>query len=396
MNRLVVRAYNVGFGEAILVTVPDKSNKTGKETIRHILFDVGNLAVGAGSGYRVFEPVVKDILKRIGRKSVDLYIMTHEHYDHVTGLYDAHKRYGLGVNLDYAWLTASSATGYYARHPAARRRRDLIDAHYRGVVRYLATTKEKQAKALKHLMKNNDPKRTRTRVQFLKSAGGASKHTTYVHAAKRLKRKIHHSFEEARLTVLAPEEDTACYPLGLMPLPLMMGSDSITGGRNKPYESAVPKPPNGVDPKAFARLLQRRKRGLATDILAIDKAANNTSIVLMLEWRGWRLLFTGDAEEASWIMMERQKRALKPVHFLKVSHHGSINGTPDDSILESILPINPTDSRERTALVSTCPGTHFGDIPHGQTLKRLAQRGVTVRSTTEVSRGKAVEISFEA
>jgi hypothetical protein len=206
---------------------------------------------------------------------------------------------------------------------------------------------------------------------------------------------FNHPFEEARLTVLAPEEDTSCYPVGLVPLPFTFDSALKTGTGTGCPVSVTPEPPEGVDPKAFARLLEQRRRGLATDILAIDKAANNTSIVLILEWRGWRLLFTGDAEEASWIMMERQKRVQKPVHFLKVSHHGSMNGTPCDSILESILPMNPTDSRERTALVSTFPGTNFGDVPHEQTLKRLAQRGVTVRSTTEVTRGKAVEISFD-
>ncbi len=396
MSKIIVRAYNVGFGDAILVTIPDKNQRTGKETIRSILIDVGNLAAGAGSGHTVFEKVIKDIKRILGDRNVDLYIMTHEHYDHVTGLYDAFNRYHLSVGIDYAWLTASSADGYYRRRQAALRRKKLLEAHYRGIKRHLSATEESGIKRFFALMANNDPIQTQRRVRFLKKM--AVKRTTYVHADKRLKTGVHHPFEEAQLSVLAPEEDTACYPIGLQPLPLTVGTSPIT--QMKKTHSNIPplKPPVGVDPKGFARLLELRKRGFATDILAIDKAANNTSIVFMLEWRGWRLLFTGDAEEASWIMMERndeKRKKLKPVHFLKVGHHGSINGTPNDTILKLVLPTKPPDSRKRIALVSTCPGSIYGPVPHGPTLKRIGRNSVRIRSTTEVDRGDAVEEIFE-
>ena len=116
----------------------------------------------------------------------------------------------------------------------------------------------------------------------------------------------------------------------------------------------------------------------------------------MLEWRGWRLLFAGDAEKASWIMMEKQKpkRPLRPVHFLKTAHHGSVNGTPDDSILEEVLPASPHDSRVHRAVHSTCPGTSWVDVPHDPTLDRLQKRCDLVRSMTEVKRGEVVVLPF--
>ena len=140
MNELVIRAYNVGFGDAILVSIPDRNSQTGKETIRSILIDVGNVAAGTGSGHKVFEQVVKDILNRLEGKNVDLYVMTHEHYDHVTGLYDAFDKYGLRIGIDYAWLTASSAPGYYTRHALARRRKNLIDMHFKSIGQNLSAT----------------------------------------------------------------------------------------------------------------------------------------------------------------------------------------------------------------------------------------------------------------
>jgi hypothetical protein len=54
-----------------------------------------------------------------------------------------------------------------------------------------------------------------------------------------------------------------------------------------------------VDAGAFYDLVESRRRGFEDNLLAIDAANNNTSVVLLLEWRGWRLLFPGDAEVRS-------------------------------------------------------------------------------------------------
>ena len=96
----------------------------------------------------------------------------------------------------------------------------------------------------------------------------------------------------------------------------------------------------------MGRLRRQRRTGLHDNLLAIDKAANNTSIVFSLEWRGWKLLFPGDAEQESWKMMD-EKDVLEPVHVLKIAHHGSWNGTPQGVILDKILPPTPPDNRKR-------------------------------------------------
>ena len=113
-----------------------------------------------------------------------------------------------------------------------------------------------------------------------------------------------------------------------------------------------PIPPPGVDAQAFYDLVEARKRGWADNLLAINKAANNTSVVFCLEWRGWKLLFPGDAELRSWQIMNREK-VLKPVDFLKVGHHGSHNATPPEELLEKILPQPNPAGRPRSAAVST-------------------------------------------
>jgi beta-lactamase superfamily II metal-dependent hydrolase len=108
------------------------------------------------------------------------------------------------------------------------------------------------------------------------------------------------------------------------------------------------------------------------NLLAIDKAANNTSVVFSLHWRGWKLLFPGDAEQASWKMMKAQG-VLEPVHFLKVAHHGSQNGTPDGDVLEAFLPKKAPDKKTRRALISTWRDTYNG-IPNDPTNRKLSDR----------------------
>jgi hypothetical protein len=139
-----------------------------------------------------------------------------------------------------------------------------------------------------------------------------------------------------------------------------------------PPRPATPLPPPGVDGDAFYNLVDRRRHGLFDNLRAIDKAANNSSVVFCLEWRGWRLLFPGDAEERAWQEMGKRD-LLKPVHFLKVGHHGSSNGTPNGELLDRILPLQAPDARPRSALVSTHEGTYSG-VPDAATLADVGGR----------------------
>jgi beta-lactamase superfamily II metal-dependent hydrolase len=397
MRPLVVRAYNVKFGDAVLVSVPDRDEHSGKEVLRHVLIDVGNVLVGAGGDDTVFRPVIEDIHQYLDGRSVDLYVMTHEHLDHVQGLYLAYAKHALKLEVDYAWITASSAPDYYKRHPAARKRLAMMRACFKGIERYLAMAPAAAGLHMLAMMANNHPGRTSACVDYLRKI--AKKRTHYVHRESRIRPGVHHPFSETKFTILAPEKDTSRYYGRLQPMTgIAIGEadDDEEAGTGTPDYGSVVAPP-GVDPNALGRLLDRWKSGIGTNVLAIDRAANNTSIVFVLEWRGQRLLFAGDAERRSWqtIMATASLQvALKPVHFLKVGHHGSHNGTPSDAVLDRILPIEAPDQRKRVALVSTCSGTYPG-VPHDGTLDRLRDRCDQVLSTADVEPGKAVEVAFE-
>ena len=122
-------------------------------------------------------------------------------------------------------------------------------------------------------------------------------------------------------------------------------------------------PPAGVDAESFYNLIELRGLALHENLLSIDKAANNTSVV-----------FT--------------------VHFLKVSHHGSHNGTPPDDILAAILPLIAADNRGRVALASTYPGT-YGGIPHEPTGNRLSARAILAKTLREPIEPEALAVDIE-
>jgi hypothetical protein len=85
---------------------------------------------------------------------------------------------------------------------------------------------------------------------------------------------------------------------------------------------------------------------------------------------------------------------LGPVHFLKVSHHGSHTGMPPDDILDQVLPAPGAGATRARAAVSTFPGTYSG-VPDRDTLNALGER-LELHSTRDLQPGELfLEIPFD-
>ncbi|GAB4533784.1 MAG: hypothetical protein Kow0063_16230 [Anaerolineae bacterium] len=385
MDRLRVRVYNVRFGDALLVSVPDRA-ANGSTEMRHILIDVGNVLGGEGGEDVLFRPVIEDILRTLDGRRLDLYVMTHEHMDHVQGLLYAEEKLFPDKSLRdmlrtrHAWLTASAEPGYYAKegHEQARKAFEETRETYAAIARFLAAAPEQETPWLRALMLNNDPRNTADCVDYLRGLAGK---TWYVYRGLDLAGK--HPFQEARFEIWAPEEDTSVYYGKFQPMAL-----GVAQGGRKPTLT-LPVPPPGVDAGTFYNLVDMRRWGFADNLLAIDRAANNTSLVFCLEWRGWRLLFPGDAELRSWKTMHKYGQ-LKPVHFLKVSHHGSHNGTPPRSLIDIMLPAASAEAQ--TAVVSAYRGT-YKDVPHDATLVELGGR-CSLHSVLGMPDGYYLDVEF--
>ena len=158
MSDLVVRLYNVRFGDAVLVMIPEKSG--GHDVVRTILFDFGNALSEEGGVDAVFEPVIDDLKTTLGGKKLDLFVMTHEHLDHVQGFFYAKEKLKKSIKARQVWLTGSADPTYYDDHPEAKKELKAAYAAYRAAkVRLNALPEVSFFTSV--LMANNDVRTTK-------------------------------------------------------------------------------------------------------------------------------------------------------------------------------------------------------------------------------------------
>lgn len=384
-KKLRIRVYNVLFGDAILLTVPEVDD-AGREVTVNVLFDLGNALAGTGGRDEVFKPVLENLRDELGGRPLDLYVMTHEHMDHVQGLLHGSRKLGIDFQARHLWMTASSeGAGYYARFPKAKEKHLAALAAYHGVAAFLSKSAARVPMGIQALLAINNPRSSKDCVAYISGRGVDGVKPRYVHRTANV--EAHHPFRRTKVRLLAPEEDTSIY-YGPMP-PRTLGA-VLDGATPISLDAKPIAPPVGVSVGHFFDLVKFRSEGMQANLRTIDKAANNSSVAVELEWNGWRLLFAGDAEEKSWEMMERSK-GLRPVHFLKISHHGSKNGTPRHQ-LDIVLPEHAPDGRPRFAVVSTRDGAYSG-VPDTDTLALVARRA-HLDDTRNLPEGGWFDVTF--
>lgn len=374
MADLRIRVYNVAFGDAIFLTIPEGQDRTVK-----VLIDFGNALFNGGDD-DALHAVGANLKEELGGDPLDLYIMTHEHMDHIQGPLLISKKFE--IKAREVWMTASSAPDYYERFADARKKRLAALAAYNSIAAFASRTAAPER--VQMLLALNNPRSSRDCVDFI--AGIGEKPVVYVHREATVDE--HHPFEETGVRLLAPEQDTSVYYGRLQPRTLGALPDAAGSGT----EAAFPViPPAGVAAGDFFDLVAFRANGMSANLRTIDKAANNSSVAIEFEWRGWRLLFPGDAEEKSWEIMDREA-GLRPVHFLKISHHGSKNGSPLTQI-DKVLPQQPHDARRRVCVVSTSVGAYPG-VPDDGTLALLKSRVTEFFDTRDIAPGSWHDVVF--
>lgn len=77
--------------------------------------------------------------------------------------------------------------------------------------------------------------------------------------------------------------------------------------------------------------------GLLSAASVLERAVNNTSLFLVLDVAGTRLIFPGDAQQGAWdhVLSDPANKALvRDAAFYKIGHHGSHNATPKSFVEE--------------------------------------------------------------
>jgi hypothetical protein len=344
-------------------------------------------------------------LAELDGQPLDLYIMTHEHLDHVQGLLHYQKKVLNNqpvkdlLQVQHTWLTRSAHPNYYEPgteeyHEEAKKRMDMVETFLGEAGRYFRAAPDEETEWIRGLMAINNPRATADCVDLIRGLAPES-NTHYVYRGLNIAGK--HPFQEATFEIWAPEEDTSTYYGRFQPV--AFGAVPGATARSRPKLTPV-EPPPGVDAGAFYNLVDHRRWGYGDNLLAIDRAANNTSIVFCLNWRGWKLLFPGDAEDRSWKEMDK-RGLLKQVHFFKISHHGSITGMLPEDLMDDVL---QADGTPRYTVLSAYPDLEkqgsgqqewtYQDVPRREVLEELGRRA-DLRQTIEVPDGDYIEYVFE-
>lgn len=400
-GELLVRLYNVGLGDCIYLRVPDVEDSV------HILIDCGNKF----SELELLGEHIAKLKKELptadgGKKRLNLLVVTHPHEDHHKGF---EEEFFKDLKIEHIWLSPAfdrlnpNAQGFHALQDAARRALQSLSETAFGdmkdqVGELLSLSKEEAIDML---------------CNILPEANGIE--PLYVTAdTPQEKLKIFED-EKIKLNVLGPMSDIDAYYLGgegLINTANQLTSQSLADGYMaifQPPESKEVDFPKNISSQDFIQLRSRiHSNALAAAEIA-GHVVNNLSVVLLLEWRGRRLLFPGDAEwksaykgkvkagtsNGSWNVMWKEHRAdlSQPLDFLKIGHHGSENATPwtpkkskkgeshpINQILDALLPLPPAgQSPEAQAVASTQRTTRWPSIPDPELLAEIGKRVANTR-----------------
>jgi hypothetical protein len=113
------------------------------------------------------------------------------------------------------------------------------------------------------------------------------------------------------------------------------------------------------------RLNRMRGQQLLEIVRSLDDQMNNTSLILLFQVGGKKLLFPGDAQIENWSYPledapdhEATRALLAEVDVYKVGHHGSLNATPKKLLWEGFTERGSKPGKRLKAVLSTLPGKH--------------------------------------
>ena len=405
--KLLIRAYNVEVGDCIYCRIPKGRNLNGKIDDLHILIDCGSLG-----GINCLKAAVADLETRLpdagdGRKRLDLLVATHEHKDHIAGF---DPDFFTNIKIENIWMSASMDP----EHPQATRSFQLRSLATMAM-RNIASMNLSLSPELENLVElysiNNDGAMDALRTKLPAMNNVTPK---YVHAGM-TPEELGLPLNDVKINILGPEYDIDRFYLGKEADDSLLGL-MATGSvfKNEPTNPAAPAPAN-ISHSDFRRLQSRMMSSAFAFAELSGKVMNNTSVVLLIEWKGKRLLFVGDAEwdsrfkegksNCTWNVMWNQRKNLlqKPIDFLKVGHHGSENATPwndlqtekvteASEILDAILPLPRGRSRPTAQAIVSTKRKNYDVIPCSALLTEIGKRVKSVKNYSEELRDTASKL----
>jgi hypothetical protein len=442
--KAVLRAYRVGFGDCFLLTFEYSAGKP-----RHVLIDFGTTRLPERCRKKVTEfhlEVAERIAIDCGNK-LDMVVATHRHKDHISGFATGTKgdrRSGDVIrDLDpelvvLPWTEDPEApVGATAPHNAPGA---AVNAFH---ISGLAAMQSFAGQILKS---------AEQKIAHIRAAG---KHKRVPRDLERLRflgdDNLSNKSAVENLITLGKKRVFAAYgtPIDLTDVlpgvsvrvlgpPTLKQSDAIRRQRatdasefwqlqDRSFHSnqlpvvLFPNARRTAQPPAYATWItdriDRLDQAQTLQIVRIlDDAMNNTSLILLFEANGKKLLFPGDAQIENWsyALFEAEEAAenqklLASVDLYKVGHHGSLNATPKTlwGLFENRCDHSHDDGGNNggtclKTVVSTRPGVHGNserrtEVPRKSLLEALEAESEyhSTEKSNGVEPGTPVEISID-
>jgi hypothetical protein len=385
-----IRAYQVGFGDCFLVSfVYSKTDK------RHVLIDFGTTALPKPlKGPKAHMPRVAEHIKAVCGGALTAVVATHRHADHISGFATDGGSGGAGKIIAalnprvilQPWTEdpdaakdATAATADSRRTPkgfvASLNAMHRLAEHASQLAKHPpASMSAAVAKQLRFLGMDNI--RNRSAVENLIAMGrrpGAK--AVWAHHGSNAGLAGRGLLEGVKVHVLGPPNLEQTEKIRKMRSSdpdqfwQLLGGEGLSRMQVTSTEETAVRPSEGTPVPAEARWFRDRIARLAADQLleivrVLDDQMNNTSLILLFEVGGKKLLFPGDAqiENWSWALEDAPDAAgtralLAGVDFYKVGHHGSRNATPKKLLWENFAKRGAGPRRMQAAL-STMKGKH--------------------------------------
>ena len=403
-TKLTMRTYQVGFGDCFLLTFHYKKFD------RHLLIDFGSTGTKKNMGPKLMNRVARDIREQCGGK-LHAVVATHRHKDHISGFTttggknssgsiiascdpdvvvqpwtehpEANPITGKVKNSDSKQLAFGTALRDMHAISAAvldevERRKSMIGQQLHRELSFLGEDNLSNLSAVKNLMamgngKNKEGKEKQSYYVNFGSKSGLESVLPGV-KIKVLGPPSLEQSEEIRSMKSKDEEEFWHFQA--------VAGELAANPKGKMFQGAGTYPASSVPPSTrwfIDRMKSIRGSQLLGIMRALDKVMNNTSLILLFEVGGKKLLFPGDAQIENWsyaLSKPAVRKALAGVNLYKVGHHGSLNATPK-SLWRLFKNRSPKKKSGRLqAVVSTMSGKH-GSPPKTEVPRRPLVNALT-------------------